>query len=201
MIWRYSPILLSETYTADYHLKYFEEIAKRLEGSTDTCRISFLDLYRKITRRMQEMGISEVPEETKSYLVHELSAIAEVYGISIGGCGNLDLKAVDLAQTGCIDNKSVSRAIGKPLNLGKDPGQRSTCYCVPSIDIGSYNTCRNGCVYCYANQMGKREALSANRYDAHSPMLCDSLRDTDKVTQRKVTSFDIEQLHFEGLDI
>lgn len=34
VIWRYDPIFLSETYTMDYHIRYFEELAKRLSPYT-----------------------------------------------------------------------------------------------------------------------------------------------------------------------
>lgn len=46
VIWRYDPIFLSETYTTDYHIHYFEELAKRLSSYTKKCTISFLDFYR-----------------------------------------------------------------------------------------------------------------------------------------------------------
>ena len=33
----------------------------------------------------------------------------------------------------------------------KDKGQRRLCGCIPSKDIGRYDTCPHQCVYCYAN--------------------------------------------------
>ena len=44
VIWRYDPIMLTDKYTIDYHVEYFEKIAKRLSGYTKKCIISFVDL-------------------------------------------------------------------------------------------------------------------------------------------------------------
>ena len=33
----------------------------------------------------------------------------------------------------------------------KDKGQRESCGCIVSKDIGQYDTCNNQCIYCYAN--------------------------------------------------
>lgn len=41
IIWRYDPIILSRKYSIDYHITYFNEIAKRLSGYTNKCIISF----------------------------------------------------------------------------------------------------------------------------------------------------------------
>ncbi len=49
-------------------------------------------------------------------------------------------------------------------SLKKDKGQRKECGCVESKDIGSYNTCANGCIYCYANTSEKEAKKNLKRH-------------------------------------
>ena len=46
------------------------------------------------------------------------------------------------------------------LKVLKDKGQRDSCGCIESKDIGEYNTCSHYCVYCYANS--SRECVARN---------------------------------------
>lgn len=53
--WRYDPMFISDTYTIERHLHDFEEIASRLKGYTNTCVISFIDLYSKVMHNFPEV--------------------------------------------------------------------------------------------------------------------------------------------------
>ena len=54
--------------------------------------------------------------------------------------------------------------------------------CVTSIDVGSYNSCKHNCSYCYATW----NYGVSNEVDSLSPILGSSLCDGDKINDRKV---------------
>jgi DNA repair photolyase len=64
-----------------------------------------------------------------------------------------DLELVYYLHTGKLPEPSLFGDIEIPSTIKnlKDKGQRKTCGCMISKDIGMYNTCNHLCVYCYAN--------------------------------------------------
>lgn len=108
-------------------------------------------------------------------------------------------EAVDLTQCGiehnsCIDRDLVEELIGCRLNVQRDKNQRNECRCVESVDIGAYNTCRNGCKYCYANYSPGSVAENCRRYNPTSPLLCDIITEKDRITERKIRSLKETQM-------
>lgn len=190
VIWRYDPILLTETLDKDYHLKYFEEIAKRLEGYTDICVISFVDLYKKTQRNLRDKNVREPSTEEMLELAAKMFLIAKRYGMNIQTCAEeIALESVGIKHGKCIDNALIEDLLGVKLVVSKDPNQRKECGCVQSIDIGEYNTCAHGCKYCYASFREEIVARKKMAHDPDSPLLIGYLAAEDKVTERKLFSF------------
>lgn len=190
VIWRYDPILLTDKMDKGYHYRYFEEIAKRLDGYTNTCVISFVDLYKKTQQNLKDTSAREPSFKEMLEMAAKLFVIANKYGITVQTCAEeIALETVGVKHGKCIDNALIEDLLGVKLMVSKDPNQRKECGCVQSIDIGEYNTCAHGCKYCYANF--KEDMVLRNRaaHDPNSPLLIGALGNDDKVSERILFSF------------
>lgn len=179
MIWRYDPIFITQKYSIDYHIRYFAEIAGRLKGYTNTVIISFIDLYPKFQKRFP---VGELSFEEKHTIAASLSAIARNNGMKIKTCAEeIDLSCYGIEHASCIDARLISGLTDKPLHIKADKNQRPACGCASSVDIGTYNTCRNGCLYCYANYSLSSIALNSSKHNPLSPiMIGDLSENSDK---------------------
>lgn len=187
VIWRYDPIIFNGRYTPEYHLKAFEEIAGKLRGYASKCVISFVDVYAKNKKNMEAIKSINIEELEIHLFAKTLSEIAGHNGITIETCAEkMDLKQYGIAHGCCIDRFLIENIIGSRLNASKDRNQRMDCGCAESIDIGLYNTCGNGCKYCYANYKEETVAKNNGKYDKDSPLLCGRVSEGDKITERKV---------------
>lgn len=164
IVWRYDPIVMMDGMDHDFHCRSFQKIAQRLSGYTDTCLISFLDLYTSVRKRLLTHGIrvrSPFPAE-KTRLVHDLAQIAGNYDIRLRICAlNHEeyrfSKEEENALSGrCIDPERIFRITGRQVAGSPHKGQRKFCRCVKSIDIGRYSTCRFECRYCYAGSQNRK---------------------------------------------
>ncbi len=195
VIWRYDPIFISSKYTADYHLKAFAEIAEKLADYTERVVISFLDFYAKTERNAAGLGIKEMTEAEMIYLAGQMKEIAAKNHLAIETCAEqLDLQRVGIRHGSCIDKELIERLLGYTLAGGKDKNQRKECGCLESLEVGAYNTCFNGCKYCYANFSEKKVKENVRRYHADSPLLCGEVRPEDKLTDRKMKSLRCGQI-------
>ena len=195
VIWRYDPILLTPRYTMEYHLKAFEKIAHSLAGYTRRTVISFMDLYAKTQRNTAGLQIESLSEQDMVELAKQIVVIAGRYGMEVESCAEMiDLEGAGVKHGSCIDKKLIEEIIGCKLIIGKDKNQRAGCGCYESVEIGTYNTCKNGCRYCYANFNDAVVKESVKAYDMDSPLLCGQVGPDDKITERKVKSLKDNQI-------
>ena len=188
LIWRYDPILITETYTPDWHLARFTALAEQLHPYTELCTVSFLDDYKHIRPRMAPLRPISLSPDGRRELMAALAETARRFGLRLAACAEEeDYPGVERAA--CIDPKRLERISGWALDVPKASGQRSRCGCGESVDIGTYNTCPAGCRYCYAC----RSAVTAS-CDPDSPLLGSVPTPLDQVTQLPPRSFRTGQL-------
>ena len=170
-VWRYDPILISDLTPADFHRKTFSRLAAALAGVVDEVTVSFATVYRKTARNLGIAGRHHGfawrnPEtEEKRALLAGLAAISNEHRMRLTLCTQPDLLGTDAEPAACIDAARLSDIAGRPI-VAKRKGNRPGCLCAESRDIGAYDTCPHGCVYCYAVQ-SRDKATRAHR--AHDP--------------------------------
>lgn len=189
VIWRYDPILFTSKYTIDYHINYFNEIAKRLSGYTKKCVISFVDLYRNTKANTKDIGLLPLTTKDMYELAARLVEIADKNNLIVESCAEkINLDQFGIAHGHCIDCNLFEQLIGYKLDLDKDKNQREECGCMASIDIGMYNTCKNGCKYCYANFSEKTVMKNCGIHDPLSPLISGIITEEDVVKEREIYS-------------
>lgn len=195
VIWRYDPILFNPKYSLEYHRKAFSQIASALNGCTEKCVISFADIYAKNRKNMEKLQVF-VPEQEKLLdFAGQLADLAGQNHMTIASCAEiLDLSACGISHNSCIDRELIEELTGCSIRAGKDKNQRASCGCLESVEVGTYDTCPNGCVYCYACQDGESVRRMQSMYDPRSPLLCGRLETDDRITERKVQSLKEIQL-------
>lgn len=170
-VWRYDTIIDSSLTPRNFHVDTFGRLAASLEGVVDEVVISFAHLYNK-TKRNMEVAAKEhdftwvdPSVDWKVGMTKELSAIAQPFGIQLTVCSQPAFTG-GCAEARCIDSLRMSDVAGKSVG-GKIKGNRKECGCFMSKDIGDYDTCPHGCVYCYAVQ---NKEIAKSRYRLHDPL-------------------------------
>ncbi|MBQ4603385.1 MAG: DUF1848 domain-containing protein [Clostridia bacterium] len=195
VIWRYDPIMLTEKYTIDYHVNYFNEIAKRLSGYTNKCVISFVDLYRNTQSHLKELRMLPLGDNEMYELAERLVEIAHKNNLIVESCAEkINLEQFGIQHGHCIDCELFEKILNCKMNLSKDKNQRPECGCMESIDIGAYNTCKNGCRYCYANFSEKTVIKNTGIHNPQSPLIFGNVMPDDKITERKMISLKDSQI-------
>lgn len=180
--WRYDPVLLTEKYTIKRHIETFEYMSEKLAPYIDRCIFSFVEMYKKLQYNMPEL--IPLTENDMEILASGLGSIAKKYGIFIQTCGtNGDFSEYGIHSSGCMTLDILGKANGVEFRELKHKGMRQGCHCIESRDIGAYDTCMNGCKYCYANKNPQKAFENYKYHDSASPLLLGNVKSDDNVVQ------------------
>ena len=192
--WRYDPVFITEKYSAAYHIRAFQSMAERLCGYISSCVVSFIDLYEKTKRNFPQ--VTAVGAGEQELLIREFVKIGQEYHISIRTCcENPALAKYGADVSGCMTKRVLEAAAGCHFAIPKArKSSRAACDCLLGADIGMYNSCPHGCVYCYANYDRKTVAQNLRKHDPESPLLIGNLQPNDHVIEAKQESYLTAQL-------
>lgn len=158
------PLVLTGNIGTDALLDKVARIGNALDGYTEKLVFSFADIaaYKKVGRNLSQNGIRyrEWNESTMHEFASQLSMLnRENWNYKLATCAEaIDLSEYGVEHNRCIDPELIDRLAPDDAALQNflygartDNGQRKACGCILSKDIGAYNTCPHGCLYCYAN--------------------------------------------------
>ena len=186
VIWRYDPILLTNKYNIDYHIKYFEKLAEKLHDYTEKCVISFLDLYKKTERNLRGINLLNLTPNEMDKIAEEFSKICKKYNLELATCcEEIDLNKYGIKHNKCIDDELIKRITGKEVENNKRDKQREACGCIKCIDIGAYNTCLHNCRYCYASYSNEQINENIVKHNVDSSLLIGEITEDMKIYEKK----------------
>ena len=170
VVWRYDPIVISSLTPFEWHAQNFSNLSGQLAGAVDEVVVSFAHFYRKTKRNLTQaagehsFSFQDPAPLQKRALITELSKISASNGIALSVCSQPENVVDGVGIARCIDADRLSGMGGRNTSaLVK--GNRPGCMCHASRDIGAYNTCPHGCVYCYAVDSRDQAKMRHNEHD------------------------------------
>lgn len=190
VIWRYDPVLTNEKYDVSFHQEAFAEISYELRDHTERCMLGFIDHYHHIRKAAARFNIKALLKEEIEEMAVSFRENARKYSITLDTCTvKIDLAHLGIPGGMCVDKQLIERITGYPISAKKDKNQRDICNCIESIDIGTYESCLNGCIYCYAIKGNyNTAAYNSKKHDKDSPMLIGHVTEGDIIKDRQMRS-------------
>ena len=186
--WRYDPVFVSERYPVEFHIEAFGRVARELRGATAQCVVSFIDLYEKTRRNFPEARA--VTHEEQEELIAAFAGIATENGMRIHlCCEDPSLARPGVDATGCLSQQVLEQALGIRLRVPARKPARPECACLLGADVGAYNTCGHGCIYCYANHDQEAVCRNMAQHDPASPLLIGHVGEGDQVRDARQASW------------
>ncbi|MCR5108466.1 MAG: DUF1848 domain-containing protein [Lachnospiraceae bacterium] len=196
--WRYDPILVDLEHSVGWHISEFEKMAKNLKGYTETCVISFIDIYKKVERNFPQAR--NVCQKDKITIGKAFIDIAGKCGMTLKPCAEgTELEQYGADCSGCMSVKTYEKALNKRLCVqkGRKNQRDGECTCLLGNDIGAYDTCGHLCKYCYANTNAALVRENIIKHDPKSPFLIGGTMHEDTIHKADQSSWIDMQLRLD----
>jgi hypothetical protein len=167
VIWRFDPICMTDKLSFEFFEDRFIRCANLLKGHAQKCFISFVHPYKKVLGNLQKYSkhaLLELTSEEKQNYALRLAERAAACGIRLFACCNDYLVSETIGKASCIDGRYLSACFNTSIDT-RPASSRKECACTGSTDIGAYDTCAHGCIYCYATADKNKAAETLQRHD------------------------------------
>lgn len=182
LVWRYDPVLLTRTYSVEYHLEAFAELAERISPFVSRCIFHFVEVFPKLNMYLPQL--ITFSEADKRRLAEGMGKIAAKNGLLLQTCFPDKTRRYEGVITGaCTTLNMIGLANGCSFREVPHKGNKRGCSCIESRDLGWYDTCPNGCRYCNVNHDVEKIKKNRKLHDPHSPILIGNLSESDTVME------------------
>lgn len=193
VLWRYDPVLISDATSPDYHTRRFAELCSAMQGLTRRCYFSFTAFHGKVMRgaadlqRRTGIVVHDLSPTDRVRLVTDLTEIASASEVAMFSCCGDRLVGDRIHKAHCMDAELLYRLYPDRIGRLTDLPLRPECGCCECTDIGAYDTCPHGCVYCYANANPQIAITNHAKHDPRANVLGPSADEDARATEPNQT--------------
>ena len=182
---RYDPIIISDKYNINYHIKAFNKLCSLLNGYVKRIIISFLDEYKNVKENRNILKYKTLTDNDYKLISRNFSKIASINGMTVQTCfEDMNLVEYGLVKGECLSHELAYKLTGKSYKSWTARKERK-CNCVQMVDIGVYNSCKHFCKYCYANYNEKEVINNYKNHNPNSSLLIGELESDDIIKVRR----------------
>lgn len=182
---RYDPIFINDRYNIEYHKKAFDNMCSILDGYVKNIIVSFMDDYKNVRKNAHILKAKILTEEDYKQIGLSFSQSAKEHSMTVQTCfEDKNLVEYGFIKGECLSHEMAYKLTGKKYKNWK-ARKGGKCNCVEMVDIGSYNTCRHFCKYCYANYNEDDIHKNIDNHILSSSLLIGSINDDDIIKIRK----------------
>ena len=129
VVWRFDPLILSDSLTIAKLLEKVERLGDRLAESTSCLVFSFIDIaaYKKVAANLERGGIKarEFQPGEMEEIAARIGELAKGWGIKAATCGEIkDLERFGIEHNRCIDDRLIVKCFSHDIELMKFVGAR-----------------------------------------------------------------------------